>query len=707
MKFRVVCFSIAVIFASVISLAADGNETVDLLKSPGILAEGGSYTSEFSPMADLFNPAANARQQRLSFNVNGAALFGDSGVSGYNGIGFNLGTAIPTRAGVISASGYILDTPLLSELNSGFQGGLKASFSKELYPNFLTGIGLNLVFGESISATADIGIIREEGDLGLMQNFKWAVVLGELGYNGFTSNDTSTAFTPGCGIAFDLVDTENIGLAVNADLSFPGIINTARLNIGADAALFDFAGLRFSSTADLTEILNNDYSALVPSFGIYFDFKTDFAESNFLNMADRGWSENDIRAEASASPMQNGLWAVNAGVNLNLGVVDQSAPEIELDLSVFDQQTNPGSADDGNEDIGDETSGMPDGDESAFLKGLPDTQKGTLNKNSKSLKTVSDTNQKNTAVKKNPGNINQGPAGEKIITYISPNHDGIKDLVEIPVKITDSRYIKGFAFIVEDREGNEVKRIENKEKRPENAGLANFFERLFYVETGVDIPETIRWDGIDDSGNVVPDGFYSFYMKAWDDNGNTSETPRYGIVIDNSPPSVDLNQPAEEQRIFSPNDDGNKDTFIISQSGSSEDLWKAVITNPAGEQFKHYAWKEGMPESFNWDGKDDKKMLVPDGVYFYSVESTDRAGNSVKKELANIIINTQSTPISITVDSSDFAPGVPGSRETITLIPDIPVKTGIKIMGAGNSRYRRQKGQVLDGRQRDPRRICL
>ncbi|HAK47582.1 MAG TPA: flagellar motor protein MotB, partial [Spirochaeta sp.] len=412
------------------------------------------------------------------------------------------------------------------------------------------------------------------------------------------------------------------------------------------------------------ELIAGDASALIPAFGVYFNFKTNFEDND---LSDRGWAQNDIRTSASASPMQNGLWAAGAGLNVELGVIDESAPEIELDLSDFFDDLEEGSP----------AEEEPEAEaKSVSLKG------GKL----KSRRLSSNENDK--ASDKNPGNIDKGPSGERIITYISPNNDGVKDSVEIPVRITDTRYIKGFSFIIEDQDGNEIKKIENKEKRPENAGFANFFKRLFYVEKGVDIPETIRWDGIGDDGEVAEDGFYRFYMQAWDDNGNISETEKYGLVIDNTAPAADLIDVEAEEKIFSPNNDGSKDELSIEQSGSSEDDWKAVIKSADGTVYKNYSWQKTVPESFIWDGKDDKKLLVPDGVYFYYIESTDRAGNSYEAEMANIIINTQTTPIALTVDASYFAPGIESSVDTVNFIPDVPVKTGIaswsmKVVDAG------------------------
>ena len=655
--------------------AADGNETVDLLKSPDILASGGSYTSMVSPMADIMNPAASALQQRMSLNLNFMSMFGDEDEPGYSGTAFNLGAAFPLRAGVITASGGFLGTSALSELNAGSQGGLSLGFAKELYPGLLTGAGINSRFGESWALTADIGFIKEEGTVGFMKDMNWGVVLGELGYSGFSDAvDVPSLFTPSGGISFNLLDTDNIVFGMNGDLSFPFFRNI-RLNIGGNLELFNFAGLQFSSTADLRELAGldsgtSDVSALIPAFGIYFTFKTDFQDED---ISERGWSSNDIRTSVSASPMANGLWAAGAGLNVELGVIDETPPAIEFDLSDF--LDNEGGLDNDSgereepEDKSDEVSVNSSG--SRMYKSL--NAKADL----KSKILTSGDGVKSEKNGKNPGNIDEGPGGERIIKYLSPNNDGIKDTIEIPVKITDSRYIKGFSFIVENESGEEVKRIENKEKRPENVSIANFFQRLFYVEKGVDIPEVIRWDGIGDNGEVVSDGFYRFYMQAWDDNGNTTTTDKYGIVIDNTPPDINVSEIENELKIFSPNNDGNKDSLEIVQSGSSEDRWNAAIKSSDGRVYKNYVWEDSAPENIIWDGKDNKKLLAPDGVYFYYIEAEDRAGNSSEAEVANLIINTQTTPISMSVNASYFAPGMEGSRTEISFIPEVPVKTGI------------------------------
>jgi hypothetical protein len=61
--------------------------------------------------------------------------------------------------------------------------------------------------------------------------------------------------------------------------------------------------------------------------------------------------------------------------------------------------------------------------------------------------------------------------------YISPTMDGINDALEIPVSITDNRFVKEFRFTIRDADGNIVRVIENKERRPENETLQSVVSR--------------------------------------------------------------------------------------------------------------------------------------------------------------------------------------------------------------------------------------
>ncbi len=261
--------------------------------------------------------------------------------------------------------------------------------------------------------------------------------------------------------------------------------------------------------------------------------------------------------------------------------------------------------------------------------------------------------------------------------YLSPNHDGRSDDLTVPISITDERYVKGYRFVIQDESGNVIREIRNKDERPENEGFKNIMDRLTAVKSGISIPEVIRWDGTTDGGQAADDGSYSFFLESWDDNGNISRTQAKRLEIDTAPPEVTVRVRNEADLIFSPNNDGNKDTLPLEQTGSAEDLWKGEIVDSAGRTVRTFSWRDGTPLDVSWDGKNDQGVLVPDGVYAYRMMSTDRAENGVATGIDNIIIDTEPTPIKLAIDTSWFSPNADGRQDTVEFSLGIPVREGI------------------------------
>ncbi|TFG63551.1 MAG: hypothetical protein E4H36_05345, partial [Spirochaetales bacterium] len=153
--------------------------------------------------------------------------------------------------------------------------------------------------------------------------------------------------------------------------------------------------------------------------------------------------------------------------------------------------------------------------------------------------------------------------------------------------------------------------------------------------------------------------------------------------IDMTPPEITLAQPENPaDLIFSPDKDGNKDSLLIRITGSLEDSWKAVITDASGETVKTFTLDNQAPKDLTWDGRNNADILVPDGVYFFSMAATDRAKNSTSAELQNIIINTQRPQISLTIDNQYFSPNDgsgsgDGIKDAVTVTQQVPVREGI------------------------------
>ena len=105
------------------------------------------------------------------------------------------------------------------------------------------------------------------------------------------------------------------------------------------------------------------------------------------------------------------------------------------------------------------------------------------------------------------GNVDTSPPEVFIdsaeVEYRSPNLDGIQDDLELPIRITDGGLVEGFVLVIEDEAGNVVRMIRNQEWQAESTGVPDAFERMFTVKPGIDVPESLVWDGRSSGGNVV------------------------------------------------------------------------------------------------------------------------------------------------------------------------------------------------------------
>jgi outer membrane protein OmpA-like peptidoglycan-associated protein/flagellar hook assembly protein FlgD len=263
------------------------------------------------------------------------------------------------------------------------------------------------------------------------------------------------------------------------------------------------------------------------------------------------------------------------------------------------------------------------------------------------------------------------------VLSFSPNNDGKADALEFPITMSDSRYIEGWTFEIRDAEGNVVRTYRNKERRPETQGVQNFISRVMDVKSGVEVPPSLRWDGIFDSGELAPDGIYSFVITAFDDNGNTASTQVYQTAVDNTPPELDLTLVPEAQRIFSPDGDGNRDSLTISQSGSEEELWEGGIYDAGERKVRSFRVENGRPEPLVWDGTDDAGLIVADGIYSYRISASDRALNSTGGAMDNIIVSTIQPQVGIAISDAYFSPNGDGIKDTVNYTLSTPVKEGI------------------------------
>ena len=76
----------------------------------------------------------------------------------------------------------------------------------------------------------------------------------------------------------------------------------------------------------------------------------------------------------------------------------------------------------------------------------------------------------------------------------------------------------------------------------------------------------------------------------------------------------------------------------IKEEFSSHDSDTLIILDAKGNAVKSYIFENAAPVSVEWNGTDDNKSIVADGVYSYEIESTDLAGNKSERAVISNII---------------------------------------------------------------------
>ncbi len=259
--------------------------------------------------------------------------------------------------------------------------------------------------------------------------------------------------------------------------------------------------------------------------------------------------------------------------------------------------------------------------------------------------------------------------------YISPNGDAVQETGVIDFKVTvyvksKEGYIPEYGIRVLDDSGNVVREIVEREKSD-----IGWFLRLFRRYQAFTLEKSLAWDGTDGEGALVADGEYGVEMWIVASEKRTTLSLD-GFVVDTTPPSVRVS--LQEPKIFSPNGDGNLETYTIEQrDGTAEDEWRGRIVDGDSDTIRAYLWTGGPPETIVWDGTDDAGAPAPDGAHRYLITATDRAGNSFAYESDEFQLVTIETPISIALDREFISPNGDGVQDELTVALDEEVTEGI------------------------------
>ncbi|MBO4533501.1 MAG: hypothetical protein J5726_07370 [Treponema sp.] len=324
------------------------------LSSPRQLANASSVVGGglfyASPESIIVNPALTAKEQRVDLNLAYTGLISTNKENSMRyGNAFQGGILIPTKRFVFS--GYLNGTMVpFKEMYLGNSFDLKLGLAKEITDKLTLGIGLNsgIFWGADTDwgISANLGFVYTYGDLGFVKDFRYGASILNLGKNfskttmvGIKGAEKGTATLPmiatvKAGAAGTLVSNDIIKLGASFDLTLP-----AFMNVIADLGLqFSVKDMLFISVAEKINVaeLACGVKNVMPSVGLSFRFTFDVKNNDYLQK--NGWSQSEMSASVAWKQFNKTVNAVSAGVDVNLGLKDETPPVIKLWLDEEDEK---------------------------------------------------------------------------------------------------------------------------------------------------------------------------------------------------------------------------------------------------------------------------------------------------------------------------------------------------------------------------------
>lgn len=236
-------------------------------------------------------------------------------------------------------------------------------------------------------------------------------------------------------------------------------------------------------------------------------------------------------------------------------------------------------------------------------------------------------------------------------SWISPNFDGNNDEFVFSAGELAGEKSYGWKLVFLDGKSRVKKVLQNR-----------------FVPEGmhVQVPESITWNMVDENGTVVRDGEYGYAFYTIDKHGREQLRIKGTIVVDTRSPEIGV---VPRGTTFSPNGDNVKDTIQIDIDAEESLEWTCVITTPEGITVKAYEWGTDIPEVYEWDGTGENGNVLPEGVYNITFSGNDRAGNTTKYKVKEIVLDVRERSATVDVDHPVFSPNGDGKLDQVIFYP--------------------------------------
>lgn len=235
--------------------------------------------------------------------------------------------------------------------------------------------------------------------------------------------------------------------------------------------------------------------------------------------------------------------------------------------------------------------------------------------------------------------------------YISPQNKKATDSTVFTAAASRKDGIQQFSLIISDKKGNPVKTFKEQKFR-----------------------DTFNWDGKDDGGNYLPDGEYNYRLQVKYSFGDEPKSAPKKIVVDNYAPVIktELNG-----LIFSPNNDGRKETLQIGlqAKGEDDDLYKVEFLNKDDKVVRSWTWTGKVTPKIMWDGLNNAGKPAPEGSYTYRFSGKDKAGNLSSWSKAGIRLVRRFEKLQLDVVPDKFSPS---QGQSLAIKPSLSSQKGLQ-----------------------------
>lgn len=344
---------LTVIFTSVMLLSVVnaynppvGAEDMCILSSPNTLsgsvtAAGGSLFNA-GPDSIVINPALTAKEQRTSLNAGYTFLYsGNNRNESDTGAAIQTGILIPFSMFVFS--GYTnFTSACFYDMYLGKSINAKAGLAKEITNKLAVGIsvsgGYTWEHGTDWALGGNVGALYSAGNLGFMDDVRFGASVLNVGKNYSsvlripvdTSNSEISAYptmlTLKVGAAGTLVKNDFMELGMALDVTTPFFQNLI-VDFNTELCIKDSFVVSVAERFNVKEVINGSVS-FIPSVGVFYRFT--FGVKNNSYLESNGWSQSEMKVSGAYKNLYGPVHAISAGADINLGMKDTEAPEINI-----------------------------------------------------------------------------------------------------------------------------------------------------------------------------------------------------------------------------------------------------------------------------------------------------------------------------------------------------------------------------------------